>query len=103
MFRPCRKQSKRVFAVLVAAILLVSLFFAAFLIAENLDHDCKGEHCPVCECLQLCEAILHQTGIGWIPVICVILAIAAAIEAGLDLRAAFVPRDLITLKIRLNI
>lgn len=99
----CRKNKKRVLAVLLAVILPVILFFAVSLITENLEHDCTEEHCPVCECMQLCQSLLRQTGAGLLPVICLVFAFFAAYEVILCFSAEFLPHNLITLKIRLNI
>ena len=98
-----RKKSKRVLAVLMAALLTVIVFFAAFLIVENLDHDCEGEHCPVCECIQVCEAVLQQMGTGLLPVFCAVLAIVAAFVTVSGFTSVCLQQNLITLKIRLNI
>ena len=99
----CKNRCKRIFAVLVAVLLLVILFFAATLIVENLEHDCEGEHCPVCACIQVCEAILHQIGAGLLPVFGAVLVIATALVTVSGSSAVFVPQNLISLKIRLNI
>lgn len=98
-----REKCKRVFAVLMAAFLLVILFFAVSLSTDNLEHDCAGEHCPVCECLHVCESVIQQTGAGLVPVICFSLAIAAVCITALFFAAEVFPLNLITLKIRLNI
>ena len=48
--------------------LLVILLAGVFIVMEA-DHDCEGEDCPVCECLEQCQTALHQTGNT--PVICI--------------------------------
>ena len=36
----------------------------ACFLAEELHHDCAGEDCPVCACLQLCENQVRRAGAG---------------------------------------
>jgi len=44
-------------------ILCVMLFSTLFIAAEA-DHDCKGEDCPICACIQQCENSIRQIGNG---------------------------------------
>ncbi len=71
-------QSKmnRTFAGIMSVLMLLVVFFSAIFIAFHTDHDCKGEDCPICACLEQCENILHGasdgsqfTASGFIPVV----------------------------------
>lgn len=44
----------------LCALLVVSTFASALFIALETEHDCEGEECHICECIELCEAILQQ-------------------------------------------
>ncbi len=54
----------RTFAGIMAVMMFFVVLFSAIFIVLHSDHDCTGEDCPVCACLQLCESILHSTGDG---------------------------------------
>ena len=58
------EKMKRTAAGIIALMLLVVLLFFSFFIAVEADHDCVGEGCPVCVCIQQCEETLHQIGGG---------------------------------------
>ncbi len=61
----CRetKMNRTLTGIMAAMILLVMMFSAIFIVSHT-DHDCTGEDCPVCACLQQCENILHGAGDG---------------------------------------
>ncbi len=44
--------------------LSVVVLFSAFYVIAEAGHDCTGEDCPVCACIQLCERTLHQISSG---------------------------------------
>ena len=48
----------------MAAMVLFVVLFSAFFIMSHADHDCIGEDCPVCACIQQCENLLHGMGDG---------------------------------------
>ena len=54
----------RVFACIMASMVFFMVLFSTFFIVSHADHDCTGEECPVCACIQQCENILHSTGDG---------------------------------------
>ncbi len=58
------RKISRVFACIVAAMVLFVVLFSAFFIVSHADHDCTGEDCPVCACMQQCENILHGVDEG---------------------------------------
>ena len=52
----------RSFAAITAIAMLLVILLAGIFIALEADHDCEGEDCPVCECMEQCRATLHQLG-----------------------------------------
>ena len=50
---------KKIITAILAASVLFILLFSAFFVAEHVDHDCTGDDCPVCACLQQCEMMLR--------------------------------------------
>ncbi|MBQ7562497.1 MAG: hypothetical protein IJT16_00740 [Lachnospiraceae bacterium] len=55
-------NTRRIAAGIVGVMMLVVVLFSASYIAAEADHDCAGDDCPVCVCIQLCENILNQVG-----------------------------------------
>ncbi len=92
----------RITAGVMGLMMLVIVLFSAFYIAAETDHDCTGEDCAVCICIQQCENTLRGIGdgisvssSGIIPFLFVLLAAALFVTA--------VPSDtLISRKVRLN-
>ncbi|MBO4882545.1 MAG: hypothetical protein J5570_03435 [Lachnospiraceae bacterium] len=56
-----RNKNYRYLPLILSAVLFLLLSFSAFYIAEESVHECSGEECPICECLQICEGILYET------------------------------------------
>ncbi len=55
-------RKNRFLAMLIAILFAASVFGASFFIAEELHHDCAGMgHCPICEQIEQCEALLATT------------------------------------------
>ena len=91
----------KVSAGIIAAMLLVVLLFSAFFIVAETHHDCAGEDCLICSCIQQCENTLRGISGGTsgqssaiIPFLFVSLAALFTIAAA--------PNTLISQKIRLN-
>ena len=56
-----RNKNYRYLPLILSAVLFLLMAFSAFYIAEESVHECSGEECPICECLQICEGILYET------------------------------------------
>ena len=83
--------------------LLVIVLFSAFYIAAKAGHDCTGEDCPVCACIQQSKDTLHEIGGGTaaqlssvIPVLLILLNAALFV-------AELPQATLVSRKIRLNL
>lgn len=46
----------------MAVMMLVVMLFSSFFIAAHADHDCTGEDCPICACIQQCENTIRGIG-----------------------------------------
>ncbi len=57
-------QQKRFTAGIMALMMLVIVLFSVSFIAAEADHDCRGDDCPICACIRLCENSLEQIGSG---------------------------------------
>ena len=67
-------KKTRIIAVITAIIVLLAVLSSAAFIAAEADHDCTGEHCPVCQQISICENTLKQLSLA---------VVALAITAGL--------------------
>lgn len=54
------KNTKRMFSLFAALILVVSMFLSVLFIASNIHHDCTGDNCPICEQMQVAGNVLTK-------------------------------------------
>ena len=59
-----RIKNKRFAAGLTALIVSMFVILASAYIAAETGHDCEGEHCPVCECIQRFRASMEGCDSG---------------------------------------
>ena len=52
----------KAFAAVTAAAMLTVILLSGLFIVLEADHDCEGEDCHICHCLEQCQAILNQIG-----------------------------------------
>jgi hypothetical protein len=48
----------------MAVMMLLVVLLSSFFIAVHADHDCTGEDCPICACIQQCENTIRGIGSG---------------------------------------
>lgn len=53
-------QSKKIASGIMAFMMLVVVMLSVFFIAVEVEHDCTGENCSVCACIEQCESILNH-------------------------------------------
>lgn len=61
---------KRILAGIMGCLLLVMVLFSALYIVEEAEHDCCGETCPICACIEACTAILRPACSGAVKPLC---------------------------------
>ena len=87
---------------IMAAMMLLVMLFSSFYIAAHADHDCTGEDCPICACIQQCENTIRGAGIG----ITVLLAVCLPVLLSLQIQSFGVPAvwwgTPVSTKVRLN-
>ena len=54
----------RITSGIMAVMMLVVMLVSSFFIAAHTDHDCTGEDCPICACIQQCENTIRGIGSG---------------------------------------
>ena len=97
-----RSKSQRNVAILLGIVILLALLLSAFCIVAEIDHDCTGENCPICACIQQCENNIRQMGDGTVAMIAAVLLIAVFLLPPLFIVTNLSQATLVTQKVRLN-
>ena len=63
----------------MAVAMVFAMFFSSFFIASHVDHDCTGEDCPICACIQQCENTIRGIGSGIAATSAVIMPLMIAL------------------------
>lgn len=92
---------KRFAGIMGILMLFFILFSSVYMIAEA-DHECTGDHCPVCVCIEQCENMLYQIGTGVITVIEVIIPVLYTAFYAVLISHVFTGETLISEKVRMN-
>lgn len=80
---------------------MLTLFSSGYIVIES-EHECEGKDCHVCRILEVCEAILHETGTAFSSLpSAAFLFITIAILPGF-ISKVLINRTLFDLKVRLN-
>ncbi|MCR5592228.1 MAG: hypothetical protein K6F79_00585 [Saccharofermentans sp.] len=74
------KRNFKVIASLIAGVLLGVIMFSFFYVTIEADHDCAGEDCQICICIEKCSQILKYTGSGVVSNIAAVSLAAYLIE-----------------------
>ena len=51
---------KRAISILIVGFILCFFLCSCVVLFHEADHDCTGEHCPVCAIVHLCQAVLRS-------------------------------------------
>ncbi len=54
------KNKKRIVALIMAVIFFSLMLLFSFYIAKEINHDCVGDNCPICQEISICENILRN-------------------------------------------
>lgn len=57
-------KKQRTMALVISVFILVISLFSTFFIAEESNHDCTGQDCPICACIQQAEQTVKNLGSG---------------------------------------
>lgn len=93
---------RRITAVILAVLMIAVVVFSSFTIAFESEHNCEGEDCRICECIESCIAILNNLGVrlsSAVSAASVMLFLCA--EAALVV-SVFKKETPVTTKVRLN-
>ena len=89
-------------AITALSLSLVIILAGIFFVLEA-DHECEGENCPVCECIENCRATLKQ--IGTAVAVNIAISFSAVLFTDLNIRFLRVicKETPVSIKVRLNI
>ena len=92
----------RIIAAAAVAAVLAIMLFSAFFIAEHVEHDCTGEDCPICACMQLCEGLLRGLETCLTACAAAFAAVTAATASISSFDHFFAGNTPVSRKVRLN-
>lgn len=95
------RTEKRIGLAVAAALMAVILFSALFRLFEA-DHDCAGDDCPICACIQQCELILNQFTNGVVAQAAVAVAVSLLVLAVAISAYTFIQATPVSRKVQLN-
>lgn len=97
-----KKNKKRIAAGIIGFLLLFAVQFFAFYLAAEANHNCSGDDCPICTCMQQCEHFLQQTGAGADGSVSVILPVFGIFLCVVFVSADIVQETPVSQKVRMN-
>ena len=97
-----RNKNYRYIPLILSTVLFLLMAFSAFYIAEESVHECSGEECPVCECLQICEGILYETQGARLIIISALISYAFICSIGTVNGRLFSFDTLVSEKVRMD-
>lgn len=98
-----KNVKKQFVATFIVASVVFATAFSSYLLAAEIDHDCTGEDCPICICIESAAASLQQMSSGAAPLEPAIDLLAVfAIELSFALIIWIRPNTLVSCKVRLN-
>ena len=92
---------KTLAAVTATAMLTVIMLAGIFIIIES-GHECEGEHCPVCECIENCHSLLNQIGSAAVTGITTVTTYALLITICICSVRVMLKETPVSTKVRLN-
>jgi hypothetical protein len=97
-----KKNKRRIAAGIMGLLLLFAVQFFAYYLAAEAGHDCRGESCPICTCMQQCEHFLQQTGAGADGSVPVVLPVIVILFCAVFCSDDTVQETLVSKKVRMN-
>ena len=94
---------KRQLALLTAIAVAIVILFSITFIALELDHDCVGDNCPICQQLSICNNTLHLLSAAIILAALVLAILAASYFYFAPITACILRREtLVSRKVKLS-
>ena len=68
-------NARRVVAVFVAVVLILTMLFSKYYVIREQHHECHGVECPICHNISVCEQFLNQISTGLIHLAISVVAV----------------------------
>ena len=94
--------AKRIAAGILGLTLLAVVLLSSFYLVAEAHHDCAGEDCPVCMCLQHCAGTLRQLGESAVFLIGAIVPALVFFLAAITLVPVALIETPVSRKVRMN-
>ncbi len=92
----------RIAAGIIALMVLLFVLSSALYIVVEADHDCAGEDCQICACIEQCEQVIRHIGESLAVLTAVLIPVISAVVA-VAFAARFVPcATPVSQKVRIN-
>ena len=76
--------------------------FRVSYIAMEAGHRCECEECPICACIEICEAVINQVGSAFAVIIVAVLGLLSFISSSDMVICHIIRQTPVTYKIRMN-
>lgn len=96
-----RMKMRALSLLLVIAVCFVMLFSAVYIAAES-DHDCTGEHCPICYQIGICVSTLTNPALAVVAAAIAAAAVYAAVRLPWHAAGRCTSASLVSLKVKLS-
>ncbi|MCR5626402.1 MAG: hypothetical protein K6F99_03690 [Lachnospiraceae bacterium] len=92
----------RIAAFVMASMMLFTVLFSSLFIALETHHHCTGEHCPICESIEVCLHTLHTIGSLFIGGIISAVLYLITVFTGHLFKTYLLSETLVSNKVRMN-
>ena len=55
-------MNRRIIAGILTVMMLIAFLSSVIFVSAEVCHECEGEHCHICQCIDMCLSILKVTG-----------------------------------------
>ena len=93
---------RRILAGFMGMLFLCAMLFSAFYIAAESHHDCEGEDCPICACIDQCEGVLYRVSDDAPAAAAVLLPVLFLFLCELSQTSCILQETPVSRKVRLN-
>jgi len=95
------KDMRKVISILAALLIVATMFFSALFISSNINHDCTGENCPICEQMQVADNVLTKLSLAIISTVIVLYLCVQAQDVVADISNVITYLSPVRLKVKM--
>lgn len=98
-----KKRIRFISGALCALFLAVTLFSVSYIAMESGHRcHCECEECPICACIEICEAVINQVGSALIVLAAAVTGLILFISISDTVICLIIRQTPVTFKIRMN-